>query len=100
LHRQQPEKDKQNVDFAPLEKFLRTPMAMTPIFYTSPNFFLFFIKTYNKNFAAPYNLATGYKVNLCTAPDLGGGPRAKGAPYHVHVLSHMCDECHLEIFTE
>jgi len=27
LHRQQPEKDKHNVDFAPLEKFLRTPMA-------------------------------------------------------------------------
>jgi len=27
LHRQQPEKDKQNVDFSPLEKFLRTPMV-------------------------------------------------------------------------
>jgi len=29
LHRQQPEKDKKNVDFAPpLEKFLRTPMGV------------------------------------------------------------------------
>jgi len=28
LHRQQPEKDKQNFNFAPLEKFLRTPMAV------------------------------------------------------------------------
>ena len=26
LHCQQPEKDKQNVDVAPLEKFMRTPM--------------------------------------------------------------------------
>jgi len=27
LHRQQTKKDKKNVDFAPLEKFLRTPMT-------------------------------------------------------------------------
>jgi len=26
LHRQQPEKDKQNIDVSPLEKFLRMPM--------------------------------------------------------------------------
>ena len=33
LHRQQPEKDKQSVDFAPpLEKCLRTPMGKSSVF--------------------------------------------------------------------
>jgi len=31
LHRQKPEKDKQNVDSAPLENFLRTPMTIVLI---------------------------------------------------------------------
>jgi len=36
LHRQQPEKDEQNVNFAPpLEKFLRTPMVNTSFTYSN-----------------------------------------------------------------
>ena len=32
LHRQEPEKDKQNFEIAPLEKFLRTPMIVSTYF--------------------------------------------------------------------
>ena len=53
-----------------------------PNSYTSPNFVVprkFLIKTYNKNinFAAPYNLATGYKVNLCMMRNVFICPRVE-----------------------